>query len=50
MAPGRNALSLAMISDSAHLKALSGSVEVFSRSGQATELTAGQQLTLTLSK
>ncbi len=50
MPPGRNGLSLAMIADSAQLKALSGSVEVFSRSGQATELAAGQQLTLTLSK
>ena len=48
MAPGRNALSLAMIADSAHLKALSGSIEVLSRSGQASELAAGQQLILTL--
>ena len=50
MAPGRNELTLAMVGDSAHLKAVSGSVEVITRSGQATQLTAGQRLTLTLSK
>ena len=48
MAPGRNELTLAMVGDSAHLKAVSGSVEVITRSGQATQLTAGQRLTLTL--
>jgi len=50
MAPGRNELTLAMVGDSAHLKAVSGSVEVITRNGQPRQLTAGQRLTLTLTK
>jgi hypothetical protein len=50
MAPGRNELTLAMVGDSAHLKAVSGSVEVITRGGQATQLAAGEKLTLTLTK
>jgi len=50
MAPGPNELTLAMVGDSAQLKAISGSVEVITRSGQPTQLTAGERLILTLTK
>lgn len=48
--PGRSEVSVAVLSDSAQVNAIAGTIEVISRSGQVTPLEKGKQLRLNLMK